>query len=618
LRIATATRIVLVDTEQLRIDYEESAMKFLFDDASFSFETLRAAGFANYGGAELGEVLVTARAIPDGDEASWHRQWKATAERVEELGRKSLADGHRVSAREALLRASNYYRTAEFFLRDDPSRDPEVVLLSTRSRDTFVTAMPLFEFGFEHVSILYQDTTLPGYLYLVDDSGRARPTIIYNSGFDSTLEESYFAIAAAGLARGYNVLAFDGPGQGAALREQGLVFRPDWEAVISPVIDYAVSRQEIADDQIALFGYSLGGYLVARAAAFDSRVGALILDDGIYDFYAAMLKALPPFLSEWIEQGNDDAAMPVIQLLMAINTQVRWALRNGKWVMGVDSVLDVPRAFKRYTLAGVADAITAPALILDADNDQFLKGEPQRAAEAMASADTTLVTLRESDGAGEHCHMGAMSRLHQIIFDWLAQTLPSTSTSPKTPPKQSTSEFPTMKISTTVPAGQRGAFTIGHREQQAALADLPPAALALLDGPVTATLACLNANGTIHQSPVWVDTDGGHILLNTVRGRLKDRNLRSRPSVSLMFVDPADPYRWMSIQGDVADVIDEDDPQDGHAATESINAMSAKYLGETTYPLRDQHTTEVRALFRIQPTHAVVYAPAQDTGSAAP
>ena len=173
-----------------------------------------------------------------------------------------------------------------------------------------------------------------------------------------------------------------------------------------------------------------------------------------------------------------------------------------------------------------------------------------------------------------------------------------------------------MIISTTVPAGERGAFTIGHREQQATLADLPSAAKALLDGSVTATLACLNANGTVHQSPVWVDTDGGHILLNTVRGRLKDRNLRARPRLSLMFTDPADPYHWMSIQGAVAGVIDEDDPQDGHAATESINAMSAKYLGEATYPLRDPHAPEVRALFRIQPIHAVVYEPPQHNGSA--
>src|SRR5882757_6801238 len=69
-------------------------MKFLFDDESFSFEALRAAGFANYGGADLGEILVTARAIPDGDEAAWHREWKATAQRVEAIGRESLQGGH--------------------------------------------------------------------------------------------------------------------------------------------------------------------------------------------------------------------------------------------------------------------------------------------------------------------------------------------------------------------------------------------------------------------------------------------------------------------------------------------------------------------------------------------
>jgi alpha-beta hydrolase superfamily lysophospholipase len=399
-------------------------MKFLFDDESFSFEALRAAGFANYGGADLGDVLVTARAIPDGDEVAWHREWKTTAQRVEAVGQQSLDGGHGVSAREAFLRASNYYRTAEFYRRDDPFTDPEVAELSQHSRDTFTTAMGLFDFGFETVAIPYEGTTLPGYLYLVDDSGAARPTMIYNSGYDSTLEESYFAIAGAALARGYNVLAFDGPGQGAALRKQRLVFRPDWEAVITPVIDFALTRPEVAPQQISVFGYSMGGYLVARAAAFDTRIAAVILDDGIYDFYAAMAHMLPPFVSTWLDENNDAAAIPVLSLLMAHNTQLRWAIRNGLWVMGLDSSADLARAFRRYTLAGVADQITAAVLVLDAENDQFFKGQPQLAVEAMVNAKVTLVTLAESEGAGEHCHMGAMSRAHQTIFDWLDDALP--------------------------------------------------------------------------------------------------------------------------------------------------------------------------------------------------
>jgi pimeloyl-ACP methyl ester carboxylesterase len=238
------------------------------------------------------------------------------------------------------------------------------------------------------------------------------------------LEESYFAIAAAALLRGYNVLDFDGPGQGAALRKQGFVFRPDWEAVVTPVLDYAVTRAEIDPARIVLFGYSLGGYLVARAAAFEDRIAALVLDDGIYDFHDAFARAMPPFLMQWINDSRDDIAEPVLAVMMSASSQVRWGLQNGMWVMGADTPAEYLRMTTAYTLDGVADRITCPTLVMDADNDQFLKGQPEHVHQKL-SAPTTLITLREAEGAGEHCHMGAMSRLHQCIFDWLAETLPA-------------------------------------------------------------------------------------------------------------------------------------------------------------------------------------------------
>jgi pimeloyl-ACP methyl ester carboxylesterase len=401
----------------------EAVVKFLFDDESFSFEMLRAAGFAAYGGADLGEVLVTAAAITGGEEASWHRAWKATAERVQEIGEQSLAAGHRVSARDALLRASNYYRAAEFYLREKPAADPEVTALSSRSREAFAAAASLLDIPAETVTIPYEGTTLPGCLFLADDSGTPRPTVIYVSGYDSTAEESWFAVAAAGLRRGYNVLAFDGPGQGAALREQQLVFRPDWEAVVVPVIDYAVTRPEIDAGKITLFGYSLGGYLVARAAAFDHRVAALILDDGIYDFHTAFTRALPPFLASWIADGRDGEAVPVLSLLTTVSTSVRWAMNNGVWAFGASSYADLVRKSAGYTLAGIADQITAPTLIMDGENDQFLKGEPQKVRQALTSADATLITLTIAEGAGEHIHAGAVGRAHQVMFDWLDTAL---------------------------------------------------------------------------------------------------------------------------------------------------------------------------------------------------
>ena len=335
-------------------------MKFLFEDDTFSFETLRTTGFANYFGADLGEVLATAARITDSDEASWHREWTATAARVAELGERSLAVGHRVTARENLLRASNYYRNAAAFVLDNPADNPEVAALYAAQIDTFAAASALFDHPAEAVSIPYQDTTLPGYLFLVDDSGAPRPSIIYTSGYDSTSQECYFVLAVAAMRRGYNVRVFDGPGQGGALHLQKLVMRPDWEAVITPVVDYALTRPEIDSDRIAGFGYSLGGYLLARAAAFEHRLAALILDDGVHDLTSGVAENLPPFLMDWIEEGRDEYVVPVVALLLAVSSQLRWAVRNGMWVFGVHNYAELLRTIKNYTLDVVADQIICP------------------------------------------------------------------------------------------------------------------------------------------------------------------------------------------------------------------------------------------------------------------
>jgi hypothetical protein len=111
-------------------------MKFLFHDDTFSFETLRATGFANYFGADLGEVLATARRITDGDQASWHRARKATAARVAELGEQSLAAGHRSPRGKTSCGRRTYYRNASALVLDNP----EVAALYAAQIDTFVAA----------------------------------------------------------------------------------------------------------------------------------------------------------------------------------------------------------------------------------------------------------------------------------------------------------------------------------------------------------------------------------------------------------------------------------------------------------------------------------------------
>jgi hypothetical protein len=254
-------------TDEVTRRDEEPVTKFLFDNESFSFETLSTAGSAAYGGADLGQVLTTASHIGEGDEESWHQARKATAQRVAEIGEQALASGHRVSAREACCRASNYYRTAADFLLEHPATDPEITVLSAGQPGTFAAAAALFDTPVHDVSIPYE---APPCRPTCSSSATPAPHAprhlhqrirLHARGVLLRHRRRRAAprIQRPGLRR---------PGQGDALREQKLVMRPDWEAVITPFVDYAVTRGEIAADKIVLFGYSLGGYLVARAAAF--------------------------------------------------------------------------------------------------------------------------------------------------------------------------------------------------------------------------------------------------------------------------------------------------------------------------------------------------------------
>jgi PPOX class probable F420-dependent enzyme len=100
------------------------------------------------------------------------------------------------------------------------------------------------------------------------------------------------------------------------------------------------------------------------------------------------------------------------------------------------------------------------------------------------------------------------------------------------------------------------------------------------------------SDGTPQVTPVWVDFDGTHVLVNTAKGRLKDKNLRARSQVGIAISDPENPYRYLGIQGKV-DVITED------GADAHIDKMAKKYMGQDKYPMRQPG--EVRVLFKITP-----------------
>lgn len=405
-------------------------MKVVFQDPTFSSQLLRTIGATYYKGADIGECLSTAYRIKEGDFESWYTEWLKTAKRVHKYADDCLAANHKVSAREAYLRASNYYRAAEFLLISP--EDPRIQTTWGSSKECFSNAGKLFSPPIESIEIPYEGTTLPGHFYRLNENSNndtatppPRPTLIAHGGFDSTLEELYTFAAAPALERGYNCLTFEGPGQGGVIRKQKIPFRYDWEKVVTPVIDYALTKdRDIDPNNIALMGISMGGYLAARAAAFEHRISASILYNGVYDGYDAFASGFPQSLRTAVENGNTNAVNTVIDILSDIDANLRFNLKHGMWTTGTNSPFELIQGSKKYTVKDIAQKIKCPTLVLEAEKDDSFPGQPRMVYDALTCPKKYILFTSE-EGAEEHCQSGAPAISNQRIFDWLDETLQS-------------------------------------------------------------------------------------------------------------------------------------------------------------------------------------------------
>ena len=236
--------------------------------------------------------------------------------------------GHQVSAREAYLRACNYYRASYPFLFGTPV-DPRLIEAFDREVNAFLKAAALFEPPIEPIKIPYEGTTLPGYFYRIDDSGQPHPTLIATNGYDATVQGMHFGHAAAAVRRGYNYLIFDGPGQRRVLYKQGIHMRPDWENVVTPVVDYALLHgPEIDPARIALIGWSFDGYLAPHAASGEHRLAACIADPGQWDLLETMkgfFTSLPKEALEDLSNIDPSLLEPIMKHILS-DTSPRWSV----------------------------------------------------------------------------------------------------------------------------------------------------------------------------------------------------------------------------------------------------------------------------------------------------
>ncbi|MFH1347687.1 MAG: alpha/beta fold hydrolase, partial [Candidatus Margulisiibacteriota bacterium] len=273
------------------------------------------------------------------------------------------------------------------------------------------------------VSIPFENTTLPGYYCLADNSGKKRPLIIIHSGYDGTKEELYYTVGLPALQRGYNCLLFEGPGQGEVIRVQKLPFRPDWETVVTPVVDFALEQPEVDPQRIALMGISFGGYLAPRAAAFEPRIKVCIANGGIYDFHSNFVAHQPPGFEK--ELDNPEAAQKIDQAIyaeMAKNPGTRWVFNNGMFTFGAKTPSELVRMTRPYTMKGIADKIKCKMLVINSENDLDMPGQAIKLYDDLTSPKTYLEFTVE-EGAEEHCQMGAAFISSERVYNWLDENL---------------------------------------------------------------------------------------------------------------------------------------------------------------------------------------------------
>lgn len=389
------------------------------EDPQFWFETLRLFGHSSYGGSDFGEVVAAASTVTPGDYDSWHDAYRALADRLYA----EAADAGPVTARDLLLRASTYYFSSEFFLHGDPA-DPRIAAAYDRSVECFRRAAVA-----ETVEIPYEGTVLQGYFYRAPGAG-PKPLLIMHNGFDGSAEECHYMGAAAGAAHGYHVLTFDGPGQPSAIRREKLVFRPDWEHVVTPVVDFALGLDGVDASRIALLGISLGGMLAPRAAAFEPRLAAVVAVDGVYDAGSAVTSMLPWPREEIVRRANASEDAEFDTILAAgreASSTLRWACDHGRYVLDAATDREFVAKYLEYTLEdGVAEKITCPTLVCEAADDLFFGGETETEPRRLynhLNAPKTLLTFTAAEGADAHCHVGAQRLAAGRIYDWLDRTL---------------------------------------------------------------------------------------------------------------------------------------------------------------------------------------------------
>ena len=308
------------------------------------------------------------------------------------------------------LAAAYYLRTAEFFVwADDPQKHP--------MRNNFIHLMRQC-YGIsenEQYQIPYQIGFLPAYRFTPQQS---KATVVLFGGYDSYIEE-FFPIAFFFVEAGYEVVIFEGPGQGGALEDAGLPMTPEWEKPVKTVLDY------FGLNDVILMGISMGGGLAIRAAAFEPRVRYVIADDIMCDPFECIVRSLPATLKAQVDRYLADRSTTQLNTLfdqlMPTSPILDWGIRQGMHIMGKTTPYDFFQAAQAYNTLEISDRIQSDVLLLAGSEDHYVPlHQLYQQAEALTNVRslTTRVFTR-AEQAQNHVQVGNLGLSLRLIANWL-------------------------------------------------------------------------------------------------------------------------------------------------------------------------------------------------------
>lgn len=327
-----------------------------------------------------------------------------------DLKREFLALAEQALAEEDQLKAVSYLRAAEFFMLPGESAK-----LPTRERFLHLVRE---HYGIQEsdvISIPYESGMLPAYRFTPE---HPKGTLVMFAGFDAYIEE-FFAMCFAIRSAGYEVIIFEGPGQGGALEDSHLPMTYAWEKPVKTVLDF------FQLDEVTLMGISLGGGLVIRAAAFEPRVRRVVADDILTDFLEVVLRQAGPvqrtLLQALLAVGAAHQVNALLKQAMKKSLVMQWGIEQGMHVTGSQTPYEFLQKIRVYQTAPFSSRVSQDVLLLAGAEDHYVPLH-QFSDQIATLTHARSLTARLFTGfvqAQNHCQIGNIGLSVRVIINWL-------------------------------------------------------------------------------------------------------------------------------------------------------------------------------------------------------